>query len=882
VTASKPASKAPVSGGELTGAAPDVGAARWLEPDPQRRPQEQTPARYPDAEGFVERDGVRIFWERYGEGEPTVLLLPTWSIVHSRSWKNQIPFLARHMRVVTFDGRGNGRSDRPMGTEAYAPGEFAADALAVLDATGTRHAALAAVSCGALWATRLAAEHPERVDRIAYIGPAAGLAPGHPERLVYRFDERYDENEAWARYNCHYWLRDYPGFLEFFFAQCINEPHSTKQIEDCVGWALETSPEVLVDTAGGLGQDPDGRLRADCRVVQCPTLIIHGDRDLIRPHAQGEALARATGGQLVTLSGAGHLPNGRDPVVINHLLAEFILSPAPPRRWTRGRGRTRRALFISPPIGLGHARRDVAIAAALRELHPDLEIDWLAQDPVTRVLEARGERIHPASAELASESGHLESEAGDHRLPVFGAIRRMDEILAANFMVFHDLVRDQAYDLWIGDEAWEIDYFLHENPELKTAAYVWLTDFVGWLPAPGADAREAMLTADLNAEMLEQIARYPRLRDRSIFIGEPEDIVPEHFGPGLPQLRYWTQSHFDFVGYVSGFDPARLADRPALRAELGYRSDERVCIVTVGGSGVGVSLLRRVIAAWPEARRLVPGLRMVLVAGPRIDPATLGPAEDGLEIRPYVHDLYRHLAACDLAITQGGLATTMELTASRVRSSTSRSGITSSSGVTSRTASVATAQAGAWISSARRHRTSPQPSRRRLTVRLTIGRSPSMGRAALLGSSATSCRSPRVSPGRIRLVWGPGSCWGHYELGSRFHDHGNVDQDPAGRYGGALGSHRGRDGRVRQQQFELDSICVRHLGCCGGAHRRGCAHQHHQGSRRDVSHRRLGPRSLPMAGRHERSIELLWPVRQVLAAGTDQDNPVGVGRGQRE
>ena len=74
---------------------------------------EQTRARYPDESGYVERDGVRLHYEVYGTGEPTVLLLPTWSIIHSRHWKMQIPYLARHCRVVTFDGRGNGRSDRP-------------------------------------------------------------------------------------------------------------------------------------------------------------------------------------------------------------------------------------------------------------------------------------------------------------------------------------------------------------------------------------------------------------------------------------------------------------------------------------------------------------------------------------------------------------------------------------------------------------------------------------------------------------------------------------------------------------------------------------------------------------------------------------------------
>ena len=62
-------------------------------------PREQTRARYPDSTGYVERDGVRLYYEVYGAGEPTMLLLPTWSIVHSRHWKMQIPYLARHCRV---------------------------------------------------------------------------------------------------------------------------------------------------------------------------------------------------------------------------------------------------------------------------------------------------------------------------------------------------------------------------------------------------------------------------------------------------------------------------------------------------------------------------------------------------------------------------------------------------------------------------------------------------------------------------------------------------------------------------------------------------------------------------------------------------------------
>jgi pimeloyl-ACP methyl ester carboxylesterase len=641
--------------------------SRALDVGPLDGAPEQSRARYPDDEGFVERDGVRVFYEVYGEGEPTVLLLPTWSIVHSRFWKAQIAYLARHCRVITFDGRGNGRSDRPAGAAAYHPDEFVLDTLAVMDATATERASLVALSCGARWATILAAEHPERVASAVFIGPALALAPNHPERAAYAFDEPLDTEEGWAKYNSHYWRKDYRGFLEFFVAKCCNEPHSSKQIEDTVAWALDTDPEVLADTTRGLGLPTREPIADTCARITCPTLVIHGDLDLIRPHAQGRALAEATRGELVTLEDAGHLPTGRDPVKVNLLLRDFLCPPPPPRRWRRSASRAKRALYISSPIGLGHARRDLAIAGELRKLHPGVQIDWLAQDPVTRVLEVAGERVHPASAQLAGESAHMQSEATGHELPCFHAFRRMDEILLANFMVFHDVVREQPYDLWIGDEAWELDYFLHENPECKSASYAWLTDFVGWLPMPDGGAREAALTADYNAEMIAQIARYPRVRDRSIFVGDPQDIVPDTFGPSLPSIREWTEQHYSFCGYVTGFDPAALADRDALRAELGYATDEQVCVVTVGGSGIGAPLLARVIDSFPEAKRLVPGLRMIVVAGPRIDPATLaGRATiDGLELRPFVADLHRHLAACDLAVVQGGLTTTMELTANR-------------------------------------------------------------------------------------------------------------------------------------------------------------------------------------------------------------------------
>ncbi len=135
-------------------------------------------------------------------------------------------------------------------------------------------------------------------------------------------------------------------------------------------------------------------------------------------------------------------------------------------------------------------------------------------------------------------------------------------------------------------------------------------------------------------------------------------------GNAALRVHEWTQEHFSFPGYITGFDPAAFADRDALRAELGYHPAEPVCVLTVGGSGVGADLLGRVIASFAEAKRTVPQLRMIVVTGPRIDPGTLT-APGGLEVRSYVHELYKHLAACDLAIVQGGLTTAMELTANR-------------------------------------------------------------------------------------------------------------------------------------------------------------------------------------------------------------------------
>lgn len=309
---------------------------------PSTGQREQTRARYPDASGFVERDGVRVFWERYGDGAPTILLMPTWSVLHSRHWKLQIPYLARHFRVVTFDGRGNGRSDRPASTMAYADTEFVADAVAVLDATATERAVAAGLSMGAGYALRLAVDHPDRVAGLVLFGAAMDIADRPAEATDgddrhSAFEDPQSDDEGWAKYNAHFWRRDWRAFAEWFSGeQIFSEPHSTKPIEDSVDWFLETDAETIIATerapylvapeAWGPQSPTDGPALAFVRRVSCPALVVHGTHDRIIGVAVARRLAAELGAPLVEVQGGGHSTIGRDPVLADRLIRDFVRS----------------------------------------------------------------------------------------------------------------------------------------------------------------------------------------------------------------------------------------------------------------------------------------------------------------------------------------------------------------------------------------------------------------------------------------------------------------------------------------------------------------------------------------------------------------------------
>jgi pimeloyl-ACP methyl ester carboxylesterase len=314
-------------------------------------------ARNPDREGYIERDGVRVWYEVYGDAETTIMLFPGWALP-LRAWKAQIAYLPRHYRVIAFDPRGTGRSDRPLGTAAYALAEHVGDALAVMDVVGARSVVALAKSRGAQTALTLAVDHPERVDAIVAGAPMIPLAPWMPldsiwsvfeepsvrkrqrtairaslasvgqftrSRDIRHFASRVNALEAADRFSRQGMLDDFDGFAQWFVTKIVaTDRHSTKQTDDLIGWLTSTGPQSAADSFNAAClRDPD-TARALCERVSCPVLVIHGDRDLTIPFEWGRRFAELTGGSLFVVPGSGHLPGGRYPVVVNLAIREFV------------------------------------------------------------------------------------------------------------------------------------------------------------------------------------------------------------------------------------------------------------------------------------------------------------------------------------------------------------------------------------------------------------------------------------------------------------------------------------------------------------------------------------------------------------------------------
>ncbi len=274
---------------------------------------------------LLELDGFRIGYETFGDPtRPALLLLPTWQIVHSRIWKMQVPFLACYFHVITVDFAGNGLGERTTDPAAYEYERIARQAIGVLNHLGIECASVVAFSRGCDYAILMAATEPDRVESLTLIGNGVTCAAWQPQPDD-AFQERRDTYVGWEKRNAHYFVEGWDDWLEFFFSEIFPEPHSTKPIDDAIGWARETTPEVLIATVPNRDLLP--RLAAAEAVarIRCPVLLVHGDDDRCSPiEASYDLAAARPDWELVVLEGAGHGPLVRDPVRMNILIHEFL------------------------------------------------------------------------------------------------------------------------------------------------------------------------------------------------------------------------------------------------------------------------------------------------------------------------------------------------------------------------------------------------------------------------------------------------------------------------------------------------------------------------------------------------------------------------------
>ena len=311
----------------------------------------------------------------------------------------------------------------------------------------------------------------------------------------------------------------------------------------------------------------------------------------------------------------------------------------------------KKVLFVSGSIGLGHVGRDLEIAEALMKIRPEVEISWMAEPPATDVLQKAGEKLLPEASQLSSANAELEGLATEYKANLVHWAMNMRKGWSQNAEIYARISEAYSFDLWIGDEPYDIMIAMQKNPSLKKCPFVVIYDFLGldattWNPV---DHLAAYMTNRLWVKFLE---RMPPLADRSIFIGEVEDVPEKKFGVMLPNRRRLAEKLINFAGYVLPEDIKDYRNKAESRRLLGY-GNEPLVLCSIGGTAAGKNLLDLCVEAYPIVRKRIPELEMVLVCGPRVPPDSIQ-APAGVKVVGYLPSLYRHLAAADLCIVTGG------------------------------------------------------------------------------------------------------------------------------------------------------------------------------------------------------------------------------------
>ena len=320
-----------------------------------------------------------------------------------------------------------------------------------------------------------------------------------------------------------------------------------------------------------------------------------------------------------------------------------------------------RILFISGSAGLGHITRDLAIVRQVRALDRSAEVLWLAGGPPRQALLEAGEALVPEAAEYGDLTQLAESVHGT----VLDYAAAAHKIEARHAALIVRLAREHHCDIVVGDECYWLSDRLAKHPDEVQWSYVMLIDFFGG-DVVKHSLREHAIAWDFNWCWVRWDRRlFGNERNRCLFVGELDDVADRSLGLGVPFLRRRSHArkYFTFVGPVLPFEPSEWSDPGKAKALLGY-DDRPLVVATIGGTAVGRKLLGLFAAAHSLVRRSLPDARLVLVCGPNVEPESVTGGE-GVEVRGFVPDLYKHLAACDVAISQGGGTTAFELTALR-------------------------------------------------------------------------------------------------------------------------------------------------------------------------------------------------------------------------
>lgn len=318
-------------------------------------------------------------------------------------------------------------------------------------------------------------------------------------------------------------------------------------------------------------------------------------------------------------------------------------------------------LYISGSIGLGHVSNDYAIAQKFREINPNVDIIWIATNPADQYLIDKGESLHSKSHKFTSYSSIAEKTAGTSQLNLVKYVLSSLFGWTQNVIILKKILREEHFDIIVGNETYEIIIALIFKVLRINVPFIIIYDFLG-LESMTKNPIEKLINYILNFIWSRDKKIVSKNNRKAIFIGEPADIPNNEFGFMLPNRRKYAIRHYEFIGYVTSFDPNISKEKLKIKEELGY-GIEPLIVCSIGGTSIGKDLLELCMNAFPILKKSLIHLKMIIITGPRLSAEELKTIQPDIEVKGFVPNLYKYFAACDFAIVQGGGTSTMELSA---------------------------------------------------------------------------------------------------------------------------------------------------------------------------------------------------------------------------